>query len=51
MPRKLTLNRESLSELTGDDLAAVVGAAPEPLPTTPDLGACLTFKGSRCIYV
>jgi hypothetical protein len=55
--RTLKLNRETLSELSQDDLNAVVGAEAPDLPDLPTLdfgiqgiGACLTFYGSRCIY-
>lgn len=50
--RTLSLKRETLNELSAEQLAAVVGAAPEDvevLPTTP-VAECLTLKGSRCIY-
>lgn len=51
--RKLTLNRESLTELSVEDLNAVVGAEAPDLPDVPtlryginDIGRCLTV---RCI--
>ena len=57
--RTLSLKREPLTELSGDDLAAVVGGEPPVSPsldpgcddgfTTPP-AYCLTFAGSRCIY-
>lgn len=55
--RKLTLNRESLTELSNDDLSAVVGAEAPDLPDLPTLDGgvnglayCITLAGSRCIY-
>lgn len=55
--RKLTLNRESLTELSIEDLNAVVGAEAPDLPDLPTLdggvaglGYCLTFAGPRCIF-
>ncbi|HWL34687.1 MAG TPA: hypothetical protein VNQ77_00700 [Frankiaceae bacterium] len=51
--RTLSLNRESLTELSIEDLGAVVGAEAPDLPTeggVEGLGYCLTFRGSRCIY-
>jgi hypothetical protein len=55
--RTLKLNRETLTELSQDDLNAVVGAEAPEAPDVPtldfgikDIGACLTFYGSRCIF-
>lgn len=50
MKRSLTLKRESLTELTGDDLAAVVGGAPPTL----NVGECIrklvdTMQPTRCL--
>lgn len=50
MKRSLSLRRESLSDLTPGDLAAVVGAA----PPTFNVGECLekffdTVQPTRCL--
>ncbi len=61
MKPTLSLKRETLAELTEGELSSVAGAASlagmctgdlsiaDGCPTQ-DLGACLTFYGSRCIY-
>jgi hypothetical protein len=56
MTRRLALRREALTELRGEDLALVAGAAyPTPLVRTIPLDVCLqswgpTRNGATCDY-
>ena len=53
MTRKLTLKKESLTELSEAELGSVAGGelSGECLPDqTMPLAYCLTLAGSRCIY-
>jgi hypothetical protein len=50
--RKLSLDRENLTELSTTELTEVIGAEAQNLPTMlpNELAYCLTLKGSHCIY-
>ena len=46
--KKLKLNRETLSELTGDELAGIAAGVAQPTPPTPVVH---TLPIDRCITV